>query len=76
MSYHYNISRLDAGSAKYGPCEICGGHCDTSYYQTESEEFEILPPGSNETVISLTRYNCVDYIGHKQCLINRQWPNR
>ena len=76
MEYIYQINSLGAGSDKYGNCEICGGRCDTSYIQTESNEYEVLKPGTDFPVIGLTQYDCMSYIGHKRCLENVMFPNR
>lgn len=69
-NYHYAITSLDAGSAKYGPCEICNTHVDSMYLQTESAEYEVLDAGDVKTHIALTQYNCNSYFGHKECLHN------
>lgn len=33
----YRLSDTQAGSAKYGPCEICGKHCDSVYLQRKEK---------------------------------------
>ena len=72
--YQYTIKRLEAGSSKYGCCEVCGSHADTMYYQTESTEYETLKEGV--LVVRLTRSGCTDLFGHKQCLEGGRFPNR
>ena len=70
--YHYTITQLDAGSAKYGNCEICHSHVDTAYFQIETVEYEVLDPGQDNPHIALTQYGCDSHFGHKQCLLSKR----
>lgn len=31
---HWMLHRHAGGSAKFGPCEVCGAHCDAIYRQS------------------------------------------
>jgi hypothetical protein len=62
--YSYKLSSTGYGSDKFGPCEVCGGKCDTTYRQAELAEYDY----NGKT--SLTAYGCVDIYGHEKCLID------
>ena len=61
----YRMARLNAGSAKYGPCECCGRDVDTTYYLVEG--FTYSYRGRFEGV---THNDARNLFGHRECLQN------
>lgn len=72
----WRMSDTRAGSAKFGPCEVCGQHADTTYLQTsyhrvavsEADRIAIGMPASKSyfwTAGSTT-------FGHRACLLARR----
>ena len=41
MIFNYRITLLNASSAKYGPCEVCGEFVAAMYIQTKQHEKKI-----------------------------------
>jgi len=37
-TFAYSLRSTRGGSHKYGPCERCGGHVDTTYLLTQMDE--------------------------------------
>ncbi len=77
--YNYRITAMRHGSDRYGPCEVCGKHCATTYYQVETKDYRIdevmrqvgLKFGVTFSGdIGQTHHNCVDRFGHEECLIS------
>lgn len=64
--YRYAIRRLNAGSAKYGPCEVCRAHASEMYYQMEERQF--LYNGR----MHWTSHECHSTFGHEECLITKR----
>ena len=65
MAYHYTMKDLGAGSAKFGPCEVCGQKCDTTYYQSETRDFT----SAVTKVSGQTHHGCHHIYGHRECLL-------
>jgi hypothetical protein len=61
--YRYAIRRLNAGSGKYGPCEICRTYATEMFYQMEERQF--LYNGK----MHWTSHECHSRFGHESCLI-------
>lgn len=61
-TYRYKISKTEGGSNRYGVCEVCGGHCDTTYYQIEEKKYQH----------GWTQHECNSLFGHKGCLIKNR----
>ncbi|GEA09167.1 hypothetical protein KUL42_39280 [Alteromonas sp. KUL42] len=63
--FAYRLSRTNAGSAKYGPCEVCGKYADTMYMLVEMVRFWNPVKKKN----SVTHHGCrSSTFGHKECL--------
>lgn len=58
--YVYRIRALRDSSAKFGPCEICGGHVTQIHYQVEGRVYEAG---------EVTHHECKNLFGHERCLI-------
>lgn len=37
--FAYRLVRTNHGSARYGVCEVCGGHVDTTYHLTKYQAY-------------------------------------
>lgn len=55
--YIYRLSDMQAGSAKYGFCEICDKHCDSVYLQSKEKISSYGAP-----------IHAGSTFGHKSCL--------
>jgi len=60
--YRYILTKLRAGSDKYGNCEVCKKSVGTIYHQVEEKKYSG----------GWTRHNCTDLYGHKQCLLKKR----
>jgi hypothetical protein len=76
--YHYKIRRMRGGSDKFGPCEICGEHCDTTYYQVETRDYHVddrtrqVASELGVTLSGRTHADCTSYWGHEACLAGKR----
>ena len=79
--YRYKLTTTGAGSAKYGPCEVCGEHVSEVFSQSEERRYN--PPGTLKEHLEdaanykgsaqgWTHAGCVSYFGHKACLISKR----
>lgn len=67
--YVYRIKNLGAGSARYGPCEVCGRPASETSIQVEgrtylTDAFDDEGPGK----IAITYHECETLWGHEECL--------
>jgi hypothetical protein len=69
------------GSDRFGPCQVCGKHCDTTYYQVETMDYHIdnidrqVAEKLGVTLsegIGQTHYGCTSYWGHEACLAEKR----
>ena len=67
--YRYSVRRLNATSARYGPCEICRQHVSDMCYQMEEKRF------SYGGQLHWTTYECNSRFGHEQCLAGTRREN-
>jgi hypothetical protein len=61
--YKYKIKKLDAGSEKYGKCEVCGKSVRGNIYM-QSKERSFISSGKVHWASN------GDAFGHKKCLMN------
>ncbi len=66
LLYRYAIRRLNAGSGKYGPCEVCRTHASEMFYQMEERQFHYN--GKRHW----TSHECHSRFGHESCLISKR----
>ena len=62
----FRLSRLNAGSSKFGPCEVCGKSADSTYILTTVQWF-------NDDGVARFAYlgTSPQLYGHKDCLSRR-----
>ena len=60
MTHKYKLTNMGESSAKYGPCEICGGEVSEVWHQSEERK---TAQGA------LTTKDCHNLFGHRDCLI-------
>lgn len=66
-AYRYRMTPTGSGSPKYGNCQVCGGHCDSTYLQIEERRYSL--PGLRA---GWTQNKCFDYFGHQECLMSKR----
>lgn len=64
----YNMKRSSGGSDKYGPCEICDKHVDTSYHLWSLRKYKKPDGTEGFTTMSSTEHLLIDVFGHYDCL--------
>lgn len=69
--HHYVIRRLNAGSMKYGPCEVCKQNAVEIWHQVEERFYEHAPSASLRQK-GWTHHECSDLFGHYECLVDRR----
>ena len=62
MIFNYRITLLNASSAKYGPCEVCGEFVAAMYIQTKQHEKKIAGTAKVHVINDSVTF------GHKTCL--------
>jgi len=60
MKFNYRMAQLNASSAKYGLCEVCGKAASDMYLQTKQHEKKIA--GKDRVINDTVTF------GHKECL--------
>jgi hypothetical protein len=66
------------GSDRFGPCEICGKHCDTTFYQVETRDYHIddrtrqVAKELGLTLSGQTHHGCASLFGHEACLAEKR----
>lgn len=63
MSVVFNMKKSHGGSDRFGPCECCGQHVDSTYHLWSLHTYQ-KPDGSE----GLTHHNGEDKFGHYDCL--------
>lgn len=64
-TYKHRVTNTHAGSRKFGPCEVCGGQVDVTYYRTTMREYIDPETGQQEW----TYYKVPGAaFGHKDCV--------
>lgn len=69
IKYQYKLIICNGGSAKYGPCEVCGEYCSEIFHQLERKRIILQP----DLAVLVGKDNiCEEYastFGHEMCLI-------
>ena len=61
--YRYNLKDMEASSAKFGVCRVCGKHVSEVYHQIEENRYSE----------GWTQHECRSLWGHKKkCLIKQR----
>ena len=70
-AFGWRLSETGAGSAKYGPCEVCGKHADTMYLQNLFHRFDLddVDRASLGTTDTHGWSHRGGAFGHKECLL-------
>jgi len=69
-TFIYKLKRMGYGSDRFGPCEICGEHADSTYYLVQMREFFFCRNigGVDVKRHGITTDGCFAKFGHKDCL--------
>lgn len=62
--FAFKLSRSKGGSDRFGPCEVCGKHADSTYIMTRMKVYQRKDGGEGVSNTSTT-------FGHRQCLANQ-----
>lgn len=64
MGYSYRMTNVGSGSDKYGNCEVCDKHVDSTYLLTQMRRYFCSITQQEQ----ITVHKCFSYFGHRKCL--------